>query len=365
MTDILVATARVPLADPLGMAQTLCTHFIEHGTVTRTVTGGRIESSFGCAELHAEGGYLHLRAEAGDATALYVVKNALAEHIALFTAVPPAFAWSGRPEALAIPFFRAMTVVGARQLTPKMRRVTLAGSDVGPFNKDAGLHVRLLIPPASRAPVWPQSAPDGRTLWPKGEDELVRRVYTVRHVDAGAQTIDVDMVLHDDDTPHAAPGSTWAMTARAGDPVGLMGPGGGRVPDVDWYVLAGDETALPAIARIIESLPAGRRVAAFIEVADAAEEQHLAGRASVSVRWLHRDGAAPGTTDLLEDALRAIQWPAEGRGHVLVGCEHRAARAIRAFLTGERGMAKKDVHVAAYWRRGHGGDTAAEEQDRE
>ncbi|MGA0561411.1 siderophore-interacting protein [Ancylobacter sp. VNQ12] len=358
----LVATARVPLADPLGMAEQLCRHFVEHGTVVRTATGGRIESSFGRAELHAEDGHLHLRAEARDATALYVVKNALAEHIALFTEAAPSFAWSGG-EVLAIPFFRAMAVVGARQVTPHMRRVTLAGGDVGHFDNGAGLHVRLLIPPAGRSPVWPTPAPDGRTLWPSGEDELVRRVYTVRAIDKAAGTIDIDMVLHDDDGVHSAPGSTWAATARAGDPVGVMGPGGGMPPEADWHVLAGDETALPAIARIIEGLPAGRQVHAFIEVADKAEEQPLAGRAALSIRWLHREGTKPGTTDVLERALRAMEWPREGRGHVMVGCEHAAAKAIRALLRAERGMNPRDAHIAAYWRRGRGGDDPGRRDD--
>lgn len=363
MTDTpLVAQACVPFADPLAMAKSLCAHFTEHATVTPTPAGGVIESPFGRAELRAQGGHLHLRAEGRDATALYVVRNALAEHLAHFAAADlPAFAWSGAaPAPRVIPFFREMRVVGARQVTPRMRRVTLEGGEVGGFEADAGLHVRLLIPPAGREPVWPTPAPDGRTLWPKGADELVRRVYTVRRVDRAAGTIDIDMVLHED-----APGAGWAASARPGQRVGVMGPGGGLPPEVDWHVLAGDETALPVIARIAEGLPAGRKVVAIIEVADAGEEQPIATRADLDLRWLHRDGAPAGTTDLLERALRDMAWPGEGRGHVLVGCEHRAARSIRGWLTGERGMAKKDAHVAAYWRLGRGGDTAAEEQHRD
>lgn len=365
----LVAEARVKLADPLAMAERLCAHFVEHATVTRTDRGGVIESSFGRAVLHAEGAHLRLRAEAVDHALLYVVRNALAEHLAMFAGDDlPSFAWSGEAGAQrTIPFFREMRVLGTRQVTPKMRRITLAGGDVAAFEDGAGLHVRLLIPPAGRVPVWPMAAPDGRTLWPKGEDALIRRVYTVRRVDRAAGSIDVDMVLHQDDhaEPHSAPGSACAARAQPGDPVGVMGPGGNRPPQADWYVLAGDETALPVIARIAEALPAGCRVHAFIEVADAAEEQPILSHADLRLSWLHREGAPAGATDLLERALRAMDWPTEGNGHVLAGCEHRAARAIRAFLAGERGMAKKDVHVAAYWRLGRGGDTAAEEQDRE
>ncbi|MDR6954987.1 NADPH-dependent ferric siderophore reductase [Ancylobacter sp. 3268] len=362
----LVALARVKLADPLGTAQALCAHFVAHGAVTRTPTGGVIDSLFGRAELRAEGAHLHLRAEGADATRLYVVRNALAEHLALLVGEDmPAFAWSGdAPIERAIPFFHAMHVAGTRQITPRMLRVTLAGVDVAAFESGAGLHVRLLIPPKGRAPVWPAAAPDGRTLWPKGADALARRVYTVRRVDRAAGSIDVDMVLHEDGC-HPAPGSDWAAAARPGDPIGVMGPGGGLPPQADWYVLAGDETALPVIARIAEGLPSGCLVHALIEVADASEEQPIVSKADLRLSWLHRNGAPAGSTDLLERALRGIQWPTDGRGHVLAGCEHRTARAIRAFLVGARGMAKKDAHVAAYWRQGCSSDTAAEEQDRE
>lgn len=365
MTDKrLRAEARVPLADPLGMAETLCAHFVEHGAVTRTAIGGAIETSFGRAELRAEAGYLHLSAWGVDATALYVVKNALAEHLVdLAGAAAPAFEWSGDAAApRAIPFFHEMRVLAARQLTPRMRRVTLTGADVASFEGGAGLHVRLLIPPAGRDPVWPRPAPDGRTLWPTGVDALVRRVYTVRRVDRLAGTLDIDMVVHADDH---APGSHWALTAQPGDRVGLMGPGGGPPPDADWLVLAGDETALPVIARIAEGLPAGRRVVALIEVADAAEEQPIASAAELELSWLHRDGAPAGSGDRLERALRALDWTGQDqgvlRGQVLVGCEHRAAQAIRRWLLDASGLARKNVNVSAYWRLGRGADGAEDE----
>lgn len=361
----LVAETRVKLADPLAMAHNLCARFVEHGTVTRTAAGGIIESVFGRAELRAEHGHLHLRAEGADASALYVVRNALVEHLAHFAGDDlPDFTWSGeRP--LTIPFFHEMHVIAARHLTPRMRRITLAGSDVAAFEIGPGFHARLLIPPAGRTPVWPTPAPDGRTLWPKGEDALIRRVYTVRSVDRAAGTIDIDMVLHEEADAHPAPGSAWAAGARPGDPVGVMGPGGGLPPEADWYVLAGDETALPVIARIAERLPSGRHVTAVIEVADETEQQPIVSAAELDIIWLHRHGAPAGSTERLAQALRALGWPAGGRGHVLVGCEHRAARTIRTLLTGERGLTKKDINVAAYWRLGRGGDAAAEGQDAE
>lgn len=351
-TPMRTAHTRLPLADPHRMLHRLCEHFAAHGTVTATTTCGRIETQFGHAALALETGALRIEAAGANATALHVVKMSLAEHVFLLAEeeIRP-FAWSGDDTgAGGIPFFREMTVRGARNITPLMRRVTLAGEDVAHF-ETGGLHVRVLIPPAGREPCWPTAATDGRTLWPRGEDELTARVYTIRRIDQARGEVDIDVVLHGD----GSPGSRWASTAAPGERIGLMGPGGGEIAKAGRYVLAGDETALPAIARIAESLPAGARAVALIEVADAAEEQSFASAARIETRWLHRNGAAPGTTRLLETALRGLDWSDTGDIHAFVGCEHAAARGIRNFLHKERAMAKSNSLIAAYWRRGHDG----------
>jgi NADPH-dependent ferric siderophore reductase len=355
MAETRTASTRVALNDPHGVLRRLCAHFAEHGTVTMTEHGRRIETEFGHATLVPEPGALRIEAGGASDTALYVVKMSLAEHVFLLAGEEvAAFAWTGDGgEARHIPFFREMTVRRAGNVTPLMRRVTLAG-DVAHF-ETGGLHVRLLIPPAGREPRWPSAAADGRTLWPTGEDELTARIYTVRRIDRARGELDIDIVVHGDDED--APGSRWALRATPGARVGLMGPGGGDVGGAERYVLAGDETALPAIARIAEALPATAQAVALIEVADAAEEQPLPSAARLETVWLHRNGAAPGTTRLIETALRGLDWPADLSGiYALVGCEQEAARSIRAFLHKERGMAKKDCLVAAYWRRGQPGD---------
>jgi len=360
MTEVMrTAETRIARPDPRAMLDRLCAHFVEHGTVTLSANGGRIENQFGFAALELEPGALHVRAGGVDDTALYVVKSAIADHLVMFAHDDvPAFVWSGEATA-AIPFFREMVVVGSRLVTPGMRRVTLRG-DVAHFDNGQGLHVRVVIPQVGRIPVWPHAAPDGRTIWPKGEDALTCRVYTIRSIDHQAGTLDIDVVLHED-SHVPAPGSNWAATAMEGERVGLMGPGGGMPGPADWYLFAGDETALPAIARMVESLGPGQRAIAFIEVANEGERQPIALPAQVELTWLHRDGAVPGSTSLLEDAIRALSWPpAPGRGVVLVGCEHGATRAIRGLLRKERGMDKKDCQVAAYWRRGSSGDSVGE-----
>lgn len=347
-TSILIASARVLLSDPNTVLEKMCEHFVEHGTVTMTERGGRIESPFGCAVLEADAGALSLRAESPDEASLFIVKSSLAEHIFMFAEnETPEFVWTGDNAASAeIPYFREMVVRGSRQIALNMRRVTLAG-DVAHFAK-GGLHARVVIPPKGRAPVWPTAGADGRVTWPKGEDELAARVYTIRAIDEARGELDLDVVLHG-----SSAGSIWAQTAQPGDVVGLMGPGGGEVVQAATYVLAGDETALPVIARMAEELPPEARVTILLEAAGPDEELPISSRAHIDLRWLHRDGAAPGTTDLLERAMRALEWPDDAPPYVLVGCEHKAAKAIRAHLRKERGLARENHLVAAYWRRGY------------
>jgi NADPH-dependent ferric siderophore reductase len=121
--------------------------------------------------------------------------------------------------------------------------------------------------------------------------------------------------------------------------------------DFDWYLLAGEETALPTISRWLEQLPAGARAIVLVEVADAAEEQPLPSEADVSLRWLHRGGAPPGTTDLLEHAVRGLQLPA-GDGYVWVGGEAGCLRPVRRYLIRELGLNPEWVEVDGYWKRG-------------
>jgi NADPH-dependent ferric siderophore reductase len=348
---MLIATARVALADPHGIHDRLCGHFVEHGTVSRSEAGSRLDGPFGAVLIEEEADALGIRIAAPSEGYLFVVKSSLAEHLIAFAGTETVdIAWSGdRAAAAEIPYFRAMTVRGARDITPNMRRITLAGPDIAHF-ETGGLHVRVLIPPKGREPRWPSAGHDGRVVWPRGEDELIARIYTIRSLDRERGTLDIDVVLHDDSA-----GSVWARTVQAGDPVGLMGPGGGEIMPADWYLLCGDETALPAIARVAESLPASVRATIIIEVADAGEEQPILSAAALDLCWLHRNGARPGTTDLLERAAKAVEWPTDGIPYVLAGCEQKAARAIRSHLRKERGLARERHLVAAYWRRGHGG----------
>src|SRR5690606_25274289 len=126
--------------------------------------------------------------------------------------------------------------------------------------------------------------------------------YTPRYWNVDEGWIEIDFVLHGD-----GPASGWAAKAEIGSKLVIGGPRGSMVVPAafDWYLLAGDETALPALGRRIEELPEGARILAIIEVDNPAEEQRFATRANLDLRYLHRNGAPAGTTTLLQDAIAA------------------------------------------------------------
>lgn len=355
------ASTRILLREPKAMIERLCEHFAEHGSVTRVANATVIDAGFGAARLEARGRDLAIDAEGTDETSLAYVKMSVAEHILAFARPDvPHIVWQGDVRAgLPLPYFREMRVSGIANVTPHMRRLTLAGNDLARFAVN-GLHIRLLFPPAgSETPVWPVMGEDGRPAWPEDDERPAARVYTIRRIDVTKSEIDVDFVLHEGSF---MPGARFAAQARIGDVVGMTGPGGGAVGAADWYLLVGDETALPAIARILETLPATAHAVVRIGIADEGEKQALHSLARTDIVWLPRNGVPAGTTSLLEDAVRAVEWPAPGaRIFAWAGCEYAAFKTIRAYLRKERQLAREEHLVVAYWRRGAEGDAARAE----
>lgn len=351
------ATASVALADPDKVFRRICQHFAEHGAVAVDGRRGTIETDFGIARLSACDTTLTLDASGRDQTGLAYVKLSLAEHLLAFAeGQGPSIVWHGDGAAGSpLPYFREMRVSAVRDITPHMRRLVLCGEDIGRF-EHGGLHVRLLFPPMGRdVPAWPVTGADGRPSWPAGGARPSARTYTIRRIDASKGEVEIDFVMHDGE---GMPGAGFARQARIGDIVGMTGPGGGTVPEADWYLLAGDETALPAIARILEELPATARAVVRVEIADRREEQPLYSAADIDIGWLHRGGAAPGTGTQLYDAVRAVPFPASNLSiFAWAGCEHASFRAIRAYLRNDRKLARGQHLVAAYWRLGFEGET--------
>lgn len=246
------------------------------------------------------------------------------------------------------PQSRRARVIRTERLTPLMVRVVLGGEDLAGFEagKFTDHYIKLLFPVPGVTHPEPFDIARIRAELPR--DQWPRtRTYTVRSWDADARELAVDFVVHGDEGL-AGP---WAAGARPGDEIHFLGPGGGYAPDpaADWHLLAGDESALPAIAAALERLPDGAPVRALIEVAGPAEQQDLRVPAGAEVRWLHRGAAAPGSA--LVPAVRGLDFPA-GEAHAFVHGEAGFVKELRRHLRTDRGLPRERLSVSGYWRRG-------------
>lgn len=310
-----------------------------------------VEAGAARARLAPGQGVLRLLVEAPDPAGFNRLKHDLTGLID-FVARPERLqiSWTGDTVGAALPQdLRVLTVCAVTDLTPGMRRITFTGKDLGRYAVPDQIHCRLLFQAKGvTAPHWPELDDHGRILWP-GNGVLPSRIFTIRRIDAAAGRLDIDFVLHDG----AGPGAAWARDAAPGDIVGILGPAANGPKPAGWYLLAGDETGLPGIARILEGLPAEAAGVALIEVADAAEEQAIAAPPGVQIRWLHRGAAAPGTTTLLADALRQVAVPADhGDIFAWIGAEYTAFRAMHAFLRAEASIPANRMIAFSHWRRG-------------
>ncbi|MGW2460885.1 siderophore-interacting protein [Streptomyces sp. NPDC004457] len=245
---------------------------------------------------------------------------------------------------------RTAQVVRTERLTPHMQRVVLGGEGLAGFAADTCTdhYVKLLFGAAGVVYPEPFDLERIRAEFPR-EQWPVTRTYTVRAWDPEQCELTLDFVIHGDEGL-AGP---WALRARPGETVRFMGPGGAYAPDpeADWHLLAGDESALPAIARALETLPAGARAHAFVEVSGPEEEQKI--DTEVPVVWLHR-GDRPVGEALLE-AVRGLEFP-QGRPHAFVHGEAGFVKELRRLLRVERQIPREDLSISGYWRLGHNED---------
>jgi NADPH-dependent ferric siderophore reductase len=227
-------------------------------------------------------------------------------------------------------------VVRVAPVTPLMTCITLAAPQFGEFGVDEpGEIVTLGWADPGEELVLPQLG----WRFPRGKREQHWRNFTVRRHRAERAEIDVEFFLHGD----RGPASRWAARAAPGDRVGFAGPRTHweRNGGADWSLLVADETGLPALVAILESLPAGHRALAVVEVADDDERREVQTRADAELHWLSRRGR-------LAEAVRELRLPA-GRGHVWGGGESQAMRAVRDLVRRRRGVAT--TQVLGYWSR--------------
>jgi len=253
------------------------------------------------------------------------------------------------------------------QLTPCVRRITLNGAALAGLKGQwrPEMLIRLYFPPKGHSnPPQPFLTHDGQVEYRTtsetevssfsafSEDPLVR-AFTARQFKPETLELTVDFTLHN--VPGLA--SDWARNAKTGDRIGIVEfslPSGHNpltAHKADMFVLCADESSLPSAQTDLEALESGTKAIAFFEVANKLEEQPINTKADLTVTWLHRGDAEPGTSGLLLKVIRELQWP-KGKVFVWACGEMKMVTEIRKFIIEERGLQKGDFKCQAYWRRG-------------
>jgi NADPH-dependent ferric siderophore reductase len=249
---------------------------------------------------------------------------------------------TGTPIRREPPPFRRVAVAAAADLGPRLRRITLGGAALDGFPMpEPAASVRLLLPSPGAAleiPAW-----NGNEFLSAAGTRPVLRTLTPRFV--RVSELDVDVVLHDGGRL-----SAWAASVTPGVEVAVSGPGRGYdIPATNVMLVAGDETAIPAISQLLETFGPDVAISVIIEVATSDGEVPLPAHPRAAVTWVRAtSGAAPGSA--LVDAVTAAALDPETR--VWAAGEAGAVQRIRKYLFDERGFARRDAVVRGYWKHG-------------
>jgi NADPH-dependent ferric siderophore reductase len=227
---------------------------------------------------------------------------------------------------------RELEVLRVESLTANFRSITFGGDSLGDFVSESfDDHLKFILE--------------------SDQAEPVRRDYTPRAFDRVARELTIEFALHGaGSTPTGGSGdgpvTRWAARAEARQRVTIGGPRGSMIipVDYDWHLLAGDETALPAISRRLEELPVDARVIVIGQVENPADRRAFAAGPSRSVQWVASDA------EMIE-AVRALQLPA-GEGYAWCAGESATMVTLRRILVNDKGHPKDAIRAAAYWKRG-------------
>jgi NADPH-dependent ferric siderophore reductase len=217
---------------------------------------------------------------------------------------------------------RELTVSRIERLGDGFVAITFTGAALADFTSlSFDDHVKFMFPDAD------------------ADGEQVRRDYTPRRFSREALELTIEFALHG-----AGKASDWARSAVVGRQALVGGPRGSMIVplELDWHLLAGDATALPAIARRLEELPGGSRAIVFVH-AEPADRRVFAGTADVDLRWFD-------TPEALVADLEALALP-DGRGFAWGGGEASMMARVRRVLS-EKGVPREATRVSAYWKQG-------------
>lgn len=243
----------------------------------------------------------------------------------------------------ALPY--QLVVANTQAITPNMQRVTLKGEDLADFPQGhEGGYVKLLFPIKGETQLpSAQAVEDGA--------KVIMRTYTVRRFDVTRLELDIDLVLHGQ-LGHSGPASTWAKQTQEGDTMLMYGPGKVKPINLqaDWFLLAGDMTALPAISCQLESLPDDAKGHAIIEINHKDDEQHLIKPANLHITWIINSHPDQENT-MLSDAVKSLPW-LQGKPSIWAACEFSNMRLLRAYFKKEKQVNRDELYISSYWKMG-------------
>lgn len=217
---------------------------------------------------------------------------------------------------------RSVEVSRVEALSPGFKRITFTGASLGDFvSASFDDHIKFVLDRADGQPVM--------------------RDYTPRSYSQESRELTIEFALHGD-----GPAAQWASQASPGQRVTIAGPRGSFVIPLDyaWHLFVGDETALPAVARRLEELPAGAQVFVLMHVANPKDRRSFETAAALSVQW----------TDDTEDLIAAVrQLPLpSGEGYAWCAGEAATMAELRRLLVNDKGHDRHAIRAAAYWKKG-------------
>ena len=251
------------------------------------------------------------------------------------------------------PRFRIVSLVRREPITPRLVRCTFGGDELSGFLvPDVAASVRVLFPEPGTTelvmPVW-----NGNEFLLPGSDGTTRlrpsiRTFTPRVLRDDPPELDVDVVLHG-----AGVASSWVERAELGAAAAISGPGRGYTitPDAP-HVLAGDESAIPAMSQLLEVLPDTAPVVVHVEVEDPAARHPLPAHPHADVQWHELPMGSP-RGDTLVAAMEAAAIDDDTR--VWAAGEAAAMQRIRRHLLETRGVPRPRTTVRGYWKFGRAG----------
>lgn len=218
-------------------------------------------------------------------------------------------------------------VIESVRISPSMQRIALTAPELAGFRYEPGQDVMLLVAAEGRRPV--------------------RRRYTIRSLDRETLMLTLNVVRHGD-----GPGERWVLAARPGDTIEGIGPRGKITtsPGADWHLFMGDESAMPAIVAMTESLPGDSEATLVIEIPGPDDEQELLAPARTRLSWLHRVNGSAGDPRLLTAEAAEVEL-LPGDGHAYLFGEAQVVLQLREILAA-RGLRQDQMSPKAYWGRG-------------